>query len=320
LDATDLQPAGPPLVDEPAASVALIAVQVAAYAGVAMGLVGTTALVATAEDPSETMLLLVAIAVAGVLFAGGIAIGRHPAWSIQRLRSILWFAALLAWSIVVETILVVAEVDLQGRSRPLLSAVLVAPVAVGLWIGLRRTLQLLAVFVALYAVLSAAVFPQPDPFGRSDLTATAVLTWLFGAAWMILGARGVTRPPRTALVLGTITVVVAPFVLAAGGQATRSTLPITELWVLAGAVTCLIVGSWLADRAVQGLAIVGVLVGVAALAGDLLGASRGGQIAAVAIGIVLLAGAAIAIRMGDQRPGTPTSPASPGDLPEPPAA
>ncbi|HET9250392.1 MAG TPA: hypothetical protein VFP13_10715 [Actinomycetota bacterium] len=49
-----------------------------------------------------------------------------------------------------------------------------------------------------------------------------MLTWLFGAAWMVLGARGVTRPARTALVLGTITVLLAPFALvAAGGRRGR---------------------------------------------------------------------------------------------------
>ena len=125
------------------ASVWSIAVQVAAYAGVAMGLVGTVALVATSIDPSDTTLLLVAIAVTAVLFAGGIAIGGEPISSNQRLRSVLWFAALLGWGIVVEAILVVAEIDPGGRSRPLLSAALVVPAAVGLWLGLRKSLQLL---------------------------------------------------------------------------------------------------------------------------------------------------------------------------------
>lgn len=217
------------------ASVWSIAVQVAAYAGVAMGLVGTVALVATSVDPSDTTLLLVAIAVTAVLFAAGIAISGEPISSNQRLRSVLWFAALLGWGVVVQAILVVAEIDPEGRSRPLLSAALVAPAAVGLWLGLRKSLQLLGMVSALYAVLSAAVFPQPDPFGRTDLVATAVLTWVFGAAWMALGARGVIQPSRTALVLGTITVLVAPFVLAVGGQASESTLTVVELWVLAGA-------------------------------------------------------------------------------------
>ena len=97
-------------------------------------------------------------------------------------------------------------------------------------------------------------------------------------------------------------------------------MTIVELWVLAGAVACLTAGSWLADRAVQALAIVGVLVGVAALAGDLLGSSRGGQIASVVIGIVLLAGAAIAIRVGDRTPGAPPSSPAADRLPEPPVA
>jgi len=300
------------------ASVWSIAVQVAAYAGLAMGLVGTVALVATSVDPSDTTLLLVAIAVTAVLFAAGIAISGEPISSNQRLRSVLWFAALLGWGIVVEAILVVAEIDPEGRSRPLLSAALVAPAAVGLWLGLRKSLQLLGMVSALYAVLSAAVFPQPDPFGRSDLVTAAVLTWVFGAVWMALGARGVIQPSRTGLVLGTITVLVAPSVLAVGGQASESTLTVVELWVLAGGVACLIVGSWLADRAIQGLAIVSVLVGVAVLSADLLGGSEGGQIAAVVLGIALLAGAVVAIRMGAGTPSEPAPPAPAGVLPEPP--
>ena len=72
--------------------------------------------------------------------------------------------------------------------------------------------------------------------------ATAVLTWVFGAAWMALGARGVIQPSRTALVLGTIAILVAPFALAVGGQASESTRTVVELWVLAGGVACLSVG------------------------------------------------------------------------------
>jgi len=300
------------------ASVWSIAVQVAAYAGVAMGLVGTGALVATSIDPSDTTLLLVAIAVTAVLFAAGIAIGGEPISSNQRLRSVLWFAALLGWGFVVEAILAVAEINPEGRLLPLLSAALVAPVAVGLWLGLRKSLQVLGMVSVLYVVLSAALFPQPDPFGRIDLVATAVLTWVFGAVWMALGARGVIQPSRTTLVLGTITVLVAPSVLAVGGQASESTLTVVELWVLAGGILCLTVGSWLADRAVQGLAIVSVLVGVAVLSADLLGDSEGGQIAAVVLGIALLVGAVVAIRMGAGTPSEPTPPAPAGVLPEPP--
>ena len=111
------QPQERPVATE-TASVWSIAVQVAAYAGVAMGLVGTVALVATSVDPSDTTLLLVAIAVTAVLFAAGIAISGERISSNQRLRSVLWFAALLGWGIVVEAILVVAEIDPGGRVAP----------------------------------------------------------------------------------------------------------------------------------------------------------------------------------------------------------
>ena len=51
------------------------------------------------------------------MFAAGIAISGEPISSNQRLRSVLWFAALLGWGVVVQAILVVAEIDPQGRSR-----------------------------------------------------------------------------------------------------------------------------------------------------------------------------------------------------------
>jgi hypothetical protein len=314
---TQPHPPGTPGPVEEAASVRSIVVQVAAYAGVAMGLVGTLTLVATTAEPSDTTLLLVAIAVTAVLFAAGIAISRHSVSSDQRLRSVLWFAALFGWGVVVEGFLVVAEIDLAGRSRQLLSAALVAVVAVGLWVGLRRTLQLIGMFSSLFAVLSAAVFPQPDPFGQPDLLASALLSWLFGAAWMALGARGVIQPARPALVLGTITVLVSPVFLLVQGFSSETTLTVVELWVLAGSVGCLVAGSWLADRAVQGLAIVGVLAGVAVLAGDQLAGSREGSIAAVVLGMALLAGAVIAIR-GSRPPAAPAPTAPSETLPEPP--
>jgi len=308
---------GIPGSTERPASVRSIVVEVAAYAGVAMGLVGTFELVATTAQPSDATLLLVTIAVTAVLFAAGIAISKDAASTNQRLRSVLWFAALFGWAAVVEGILVVAEVDLDGRSRQLLSTVLIAVGAVGLWIGLRRSLQLLGMFVSLFAVLSAAVFPEPGPFGESDFVLLSLVSWLFGAAWMALGARGVAQPARTSLVLGTIAVLVSPFFLTAGGQASESTLTIAEVWVLAGSVACLVVGSRLEDRAVQGLAIVGVLVAVAALTGDLLGSSQGPAIAAVVIGIGLLGGAVLAIR-ASRSPIEPESPPPAASLPLPP--
>jgi len=297
------------------ASVRSIVVEVAAYSGVAMGLVGTVVLVATTAQPSETTLLFVAVAVTAVLFAAGIAISKDTASSNQRLRSVLWFAALLGCGVVVEGVLVVAEIDLEGRSRLLLSGGLVAAAAVGLWVGLRRSLQLLGMFVSLFGVLSAAVFPQPDPFGGSDFVVSALLSWLFGAAWLALGARGAVQPARTALVLGTITVLVSPLALTAGGTASESTLTVVELWVLAGSVACLTVGSGLADRAVQGLAIVGVLVSVAVLAADLLGSSQGRSIAAVVIGIALLGGTVFAIRASRPPIGSASPPPTGPPLP-----
>jgi hypothetical protein len=59
---------------------------------------------------------------------------------------------------------------------------------------------------------------------------------------------------------------------------------------------------------------------VAVLSADLLGDSEGGQIAAVVLGIALLAGAVVAIRLGAGRPSEPAPPAPAGVLPAPPTS
>ena len=323
MQPTDRESSASPAASEAkASSLPTTAIQIAAYAGVAMGLVGTFALVAIAGRPSDTAILLIVLAVTAVLFAAGAAIGNDPRSTNQRLRSVLGVAALFGWAAVIQAFLVVAGVDLDGRARQVLSAVVLAAVAVALWVGLRRSLQMIGMFSGLFGVLSAATFPEPDPFGQLDLVAPAVLWWVFGAAWMAAGARGALRPGRTAVVLGTITVLVSPLALAAQGSPSETTATVIELWILATSVACLIVGTWLDDRAVQGLAIVGLLVGVAVLVGDVLAGSQGGSIAAVVVGVALLAGAIIAIRSSRPAVGGPLSAADPSaasTLPEPPS-
>lgn len=63
-----------------------------------------------------------------------------------------------------------------------------------------------------------------------------------------------------------------------------------------------------------------MLVGVTILSADLLGDSQGGQVAAVVLGIALLAGAVVAIRLGAGTPSEPAPPAPAGVLPEPPTS
>lgn len=309
----------PATSESEASSLPTTVIQIAAFSGVAMGLVGTVAVIARTGQPSDTTILLISVAVTAVLFGAGAAIGNDPRSPNQRLRSVLWFAALFGWGAVIQAFLVVAGVDQDGRWRQVLAAVLVATAAAALWLGLRRSLQLIGLFSGLFGVLSAATVPEPDPFGQLDLVAPAVLWWLFGAAWVAVAARGGIQPRRTALVLGTITVLVTPLALAAEGSASASTATVIELWILAASVACLVVGTWLDDRAVQGLAILGLLVSVAVLVGDLLGGSRGGSIAAVVVGIALLAGAIWAIRSSRPPMTGPSSTPAPSTFPEPPA-
>ena len=210
------------------ASVWGIAVQVAAYAGVAMGLVGTVALVATSVDPSDTTLLLVAIAVTAVLFAAGIAISGEPISSNPAAP---------------ERALV------RGPAR----------------MGRRRA---------------------GDPGGRRD------------------------RPFAPAAVRG-------PGRARRGRPAQEPAVARHRLGVVRGALG----GRVPAARSVRtdrSRGDSGPDVGVRS--GVVLGDSEGGQIAAVVLGIALLAGAVVAIRLGAGTPSEPAPPAQAGVLPAPPTS
>jgi hypothetical protein len=292
--------------------------EAAAYAGLSFALVGVFALVDRA-DPAPGVSLAVALALTAGLLAAGALVGEDDAAAHQRLRSVLWFGALFAWSIAVSELLnEVLDLD-ATRASPrllaLLNSALVLAAAVVLWLRLRRTLQHLAMFGSLSGLVSTLVFFPEGPFVTPDPTGLAVVNWVLGAAWIGLAWRGAVEPRGTGFVLGALWLAFSPLLLlippASFSDGVRAT---TELWTLASGALVLAAGSVVASRGVEGIGIVAMLVGAAALSADQI-ASRdlGGSAAALAIGLALLGGGVGAIRAGRR-----SAPTTPGSLPEPP--
>jgi len=258
-------------------------VQVVGYAGAAAGLAGTFAALGRAEDLTEVGALLVMLGAAVVLLAAGAWIGRSTETAYQRMRSVFWFVAVEAFAIAVQ-LFVTSVLELTGRSAAVVSALLVTAAAAALWAPLRRPLQQILLFLGLLGLLVAIVFPEPSPFAAPDLTATAVLIWLFGIGWAVLGGRGLIQPSRTAMVLGTIAAIVGPLLF------TQSRI-VGEILALATAVGVLWLGERRADRALGGLGIVGILAVVVVVVVEHLADSTGGTIGALMVGVLLLVGA-----------------------------
>jgi hypothetical protein len=99
-----------------------------------MGLVGAFAVVALNADPSDTTILLVAVVVtAGVARPRRSGQERPPCVEPAPAERPVVRRA-MGWAAVVEGFLVVADGDLAGRSRQVITAALVTALAVRLWV------------------------------------------------------------------------------------------------------------------------------------------------------------------------------------------
>jgi len=296
--------------------VSRIVVQVAGYVGVTAALFGVLALIALSA-PDELVVFLVALGVTVALGGGGMLIGTTPVDAFQRMRSVLWFGAVLAFGATLQALIFgVLGVSDEGDTAELVSVLTGAATSVvawGLWRSLRRALQLVALHLTLVGTLFGIVLASGDPFSAVEPGIFALVLWLFGVGWSAVATRGSLAPIGTALVLGELTALLAPYVASFPGGGTEGVpLGLCGLWSFFTAVPFLVAGARRDSIGVQGVAIAGVLAGAGALVGELVGGETAAVIA-VAIGAVLLGTSLLAIRQG------PATAAAPPMTPPPPA-
>jgi hypothetical protein len=275
-----------------------VLVEIVGYSGAVAGVVATLIAIGQSGGLGDVGTLVVAIVVTAVLVGAGLAIPGAAVESFRRMTSVLWLAATFAWGIAVQQFLSgVLEFDPEGDVRAILAGILTSAGAAILWLRLRRSLQLIALFSTVLGTLVALIQLTAGDFEPADPNVTAILLWVFGIAWTVATDRGLLQPLRTGLVLGTLTAVVAPYAIATPRfDLSETTITIAAVWSFATSAAVLAFGATRADRAIQGIGIAGVIVGAAVIVGTNVADSDTATIVALVVGLALLGGALVAIR------------------------
>jgi hypothetical protein len=266
-------------------------IELLGYLGMTLALAGTVAVAAATTEPTQGVMAATALVIAVAFLAIGQLLGADPADRLVRMRSVVWFVSVEAFAV-----FLAVSIEPGDRTGIFVVELLVAVYAFALWAFLPRLLQQFVFYTAALGAILALVFPEPTSFffGPPNLVGPALVLWLGGAAWFGLGAMGRVRPPRTAMVLGVLASVSGPFLLF--DQPKVATILVTST-----AAVYLFAGGRLGDRAVSGVAIVGVIVGTVGFLKEVGIDDTGPATITLVTGVAALAVAILMARIG--RPG-----------------
>src|SRR5918995_5126205 len=114
---------------------------------------------------------------------------------------------------------------------------------------------------ATFATLAALIELTAEGFEPTDPKVTAIVFWVFGVLWALAADRALLHPLRTGVVVGTLTAIIAPCAIAtARFDLTQTTMTLAAVWSFATSAIALTFGAVRGDRAVQGIAIAGIIV------------------------------------------------------------
>lgn len=254
--------------------------EILGYCGIAAGLFGTFAVLDEAGGDAEKTVMVTSLVLAAIFLLAGALIGVDAPDRLARMRSACWFASVVGFAIFAGFAL---EPSDKGGFAFLFA--LSAIYALVLWALSPRLLQQLAFFTfALNTVAILVGFPDLGAFifGPPDLTAFAFVYWIGGGTWFALGYLGVVRPPRSAMVLGMVFGLEGLLALSQDAPEASTVL------ILASSAACLSLGGPREDRAVTGVAVVGLLIGSFGLLAALELEGTGPGLVTMFIGVVLL--------------------------------
>jgi hypothetical protein len=266
------------------------------YAGASAALAGLSIAIGTSAGTTARVTADIA-SVAVLVVAGAWIVGGHHE-AHERMRSVLWFAAVAIWaSAAVELFTHGPDaIALHGKWLVVVTALAAAMLAFPLWAPVPRSLQLVAVVASVQVGCAAAVYSEGSFIGLSvpQLRWPAIITIIVGLATLAFGALGFIRPKRTAMVLGSIGIIGGA--LFVDVDVLRQAPSDLSLWlVLAASVAVLLVGDFVSDLAVSGIGIVG-LVGTVAEIVHRTVLDRSTAVALVVLGTVGLASCVILAR------------------------
>ena len=266
------------------------------YAGAAGALAAVPIAIGTAANTTARVTADVASVIVLVVAGAWIAGGRHEAH--KRMRSVLWFAAVAIWVSAAEDLFSHGPdaIALHGKWLVVVTALLAAMLAFPLWAFAPRSLQLVAVVASVQVACAAAVYSEGSFIGLSvpQLRWPAIVTMVVGLATLAAGVFGFIRTKRTAMVLGSITIIAGA--LFVDVDVLRQAPSDLSLWLaLAASGAVLLMGDFVSDRAVSGIGIVGVVGAVAEIVHRTV-LDRSTAVALVVLGTVALASCVLLAR------------------------
>jgi len=285
--------------------------EVLAYAGAAAALAAAGIVAAQRASGSLTLVLLATIVSMIVMLAVGWFAGGHDEPRRRRLRGVFWLSSLQsATEALVILFLLIAK--MHGRGAILSIAILAAAYALVLWILHRGALQQIGLFLTILLLVGALTFPSLGfVAGPPDVTLMGVALLVLGVGWFLLGQTGVVGPRRTAHVLGTLAILVAPFFFA-------PTTGRTALVLLAiAAAVMVVIAEVVDDAAAAGVAIAGLIVGTSVAVDALVITSSSAALVVLVLGLVCVGAAVALLRAGGRVPPQPAAPPA-DEAPDPP--
>lgn len=157
------------------------------------------------EDLSDGAHVAILAAATAVALLAGSLIRRQTEPAIQRMTSVLWTLSVAGFGGTLGVFFVDA-MALSEDARALVIGGSTALYAGTLWAFHRQVLQEFALFApGLVAAIGIAVILPGD----ADAWIFALITWVYGAVWMLLGWRGWMQPQWGALALGSVVIAFA---------------------------------------------------------------------------------------------------------------
>lgn len=246
------------------------------------------------DDLGDAARLALLGVVTAALVGAGVAVPARLGPTGERLRSVLWTLAVVAFG----GTLAVLATDLLGLPDEDVALVVLAGAALlaaALWWGERTVLLHVALYGALVGTTLAVAFRVQD-----DAATAGLAVWLLSVVWFALGWAGALPPTRTARLLGAVGAL-----LAVQGPMEQTWGPVLALATVAAVIT---LAMRLGDLVLLAVGAVGALGVVPQVVGEWFPGALAAPLVLLGTGALLvLAAVRVARRRGHEAVPPPTA-------------
>jgi hypothetical protein len=296
-------------------------IQVAGFVAAAVA-ISATSIALGASESSDAGIVSDLLSLI-VLLAAGWAIALTPTDQYARMRSVFWFFAVSSFSSLAGTF-VGDTLNMDGKAAVFTTGLLVAVFAAALWWISKRSLQAVALLLALYLTVIALVVPDTSSlnplgfttgsFGGSfDLTGVGLAAWLLGLAIIAVSLLGLFEPKRTGITMGCIGAVFGPIFIDFDFFKLITSTQFPWVGITIGLVTgigLLLVGEHRGERISSGFGIGASFFYAGTLVSDEVN-GKGPGVVVMLVGLAVLAAAVLWAKGAIAGPPIPPAPASP---------